>query len=367
MKKLVTLLLLLSGSAFAGDNTTTTDIANEAGAVSNSSTIIMGTQPSPTIGFPGLPGSLPPQLLNQQQPPPYVLYSRLLELTSQFGDIVITGKGQLTQQTTEGNNFTVTFAPSPQFIRHKKESSAFGGQKALSATFSFRFSDTVKWLGTVLLSSKNGIVLIPSAGMQVVRDALEAASGPTLTEVVIVPVPHGYGVNVGVTSEGSAGGISSSLAKITSLFLGVGPSWSSQNGTTMPTGTWSQQYIVLERDPNGIPFSIDMVIPPIQPKVATLPVESQVNQVAAARVVAVAQAQSLADALMKARLALTVTIPTDRVITERVPCKTEEFVDTKGNVVHMCRGPTNGSYGATKVIRETATGQSTIDYGSLKK
>ncbi len=309
LKTLLLLLCLLSGSAFAGDHT---NVTNDAGAIATSTTTVLGSQPSPAIGLSGLPGSLPPQLLNQLPPPSYLLHGRLLELTAQFGDVVISGAKDAAQVTTDGKVATVTFAPSPQFAKYRAETSA--GKEHLIARFSSRYAGNVRWLGTVMVSSKPGVVLLPPADRQFVWEALNAASNVSLKEVIIVPVPQGYGVTVGVTSDANAGGLSTSLAKITSLFLGIGPSFSTQSGTTMPTGTWSQQYIVLEEDADGIKFSIDMVTPP--PKQAQVADTTGV-EVALARKAAAEQAKAIADALErigKQRLALEVSVP----ISERV-------------------------------------------------
>lgn len=365
LKTILFLLCLLTGNVFAGNQT---DITTEAGAISNSSTTFMGTPPSPTIGLTNLPNSLPPQLLSQLPAPPYVLYGRLLELTAQFGDIVITGKEELAQITVKEKISTVTFAPSPQFAKYRKTSNLNWSEGNLSARFANTFNDRVNWLGTVIVSSKNGDTLMPTAAMQAVRNAIESSSSANLKEVVIIPIPDGYGVNVGVSSEANAGGLASSLAKITSIFLGIGPSWSTQSGTTMPTATWSQQYIVFEKDANGIPFSIERVTRQEEQKVVT-PTAPPVDEVAVAREAArkMAETQALVLAmkqLNEAKLALTVSVPTDRVVQKRVPCKLENFTDADGKKVSQCRGSTSGFYNSTQVIRETAIGQSTVNAGT---
>ncbi len=269
---LFAMLLALSQWSFAGVNQVVTN--NEAGARADSSTIINGAPPSPVVGLPSLAGSSPPPLFGQLPPPSYVLFGRLLDITSKFEDVVITGKDDLQQFTLDTKTASATFAPSPQFLRYKKASTAGcsgddsfrvfcpDATHTLAATFKSRYSGNVRWLGTVMVSSKNGAVLIPPADKQFVWEVVRNSSTAKLGSVLIVPVPQGYGVNVGVTNEGSAIGITSTLAKIASIFIGIGPSFSTQSGTTMVTGSWSQQYLVLEEDPNGIPFAIDLVTPP---------------------------------------------------------------------------------------------------------
>lgn len=58
---------------------------------------------------------------------------------------------------------------------------------------------------------------------------------------------------------------------------------------------------------------------------------------------------------LRAALAVRVEVPTDRVEKKRVRCKVEEFTDSAGQKVKMCRGPA-GSYDVTTVTRETAVG-----------
>lgn len=374
MKKLIAwLFICFSTIAYADNSTIRTNTAGgndvttttNAAATAITSPIFQGAQASPVIGFPGLPSSAQPQLFPGMPVPSILLFGQLLQVTSQFGDTIISGEHDVTQVTHEGENATVVLATSPAFLRY--QGGTDNADRTLTARFASKYIGKVTLLGTIQVSSKEGKILLPPADKQYVWKALVNASSPSLKQVLVVPVPNSAGVTIGVRSDGNAVGISGVLSKIASVFLGIGPSYTSQNGSTMPTGIWSQQYLVFEEDEAGIPFSIDMVTPLAQQKAATLPVEPKVDQVAVARTAAIAQAQSLADALAKARLALTITVPTDRVVTERVSCKTEEFTDAKGNVVRMCRGPTNGSYGTTKVIRETATGQSTVDYGSSKK
>ncbi len=290
------LLLLVSGTAFATGNKV--DVDTSAGAQSNSSTTIMGSTPSPAIGLPANQGSSPTPLLGQVPPPPYVLFWRLIEETSKFGDIEITGKDDVAQWTMDTKTASVTFAPSPYFLKFKKPSPESTPGRNLSAKFSTKFQGRVNWLGAVMFSSKNGALILPPADKGLVWEALEAVSHESLKRVVVVPVPHGAGVSVGVRSETSNFGISSALGKILSVFIGLGPSFSVQDGTTMPTGTWSQQYLVFEEDPNGIPFAIDLVTPQ---EVRTGDADTTQMRVQLARELAVKQAEALADAMTKVR------------------------------------------------------------------
>jgi hypothetical protein len=364
MKVLVSTLLFVCGvfgnfSARAAD-TNRIDVGTDAAATSNSATTIMGAPPSPTIGLPGIPQSLPPPLVNQVQPPPYVLFRQLMDLTTQFGDTVIRGEEDVAQFTSNNEIANVTFATSPQFGRHKNPSTWNSRSVPLSARFTSQFRGKVNWLGTILVSSKNGIVLLPPADKGFVWKAINAVSAPSLKEVIIVPMPQGYGVNVGVKSEGSAFGLSSAVGKLLSVFIGIGPSFSVQDGTTMPTGTWSQQYIVLEEDQDGIPFAIDLVTP--QEQKAANNASQPPDRVQLARDMAVKQAEALAEAMARVRqnTTLTVSVPTNQVMHERKPCVMKEFTDATGKKVVMCEGSKSGSYGVTKVIPQTATGQVVI-------
>ena len=268
MKITVLLALLLGYSQLVAATTNTVTTQNEAGAISNSSTIINGAPASPAVGFPGLAGSTAPPLLQQMPPPPYVLFGRLLDLTTQFGDMEVTGPNDLVQFKLETGVAVATFAPSPRFIRYKKPVPGCGSSdnvfcvldtKPLTARFSAQYKGNVNWLGSVYVSSKPGAVFVPPADKQVVWNIINENSSADLRRVIIVPVPQGYGINVGVTSDGSALGISGTLSKLFSVFVGIGPSLSTQSGTTMVAGTWSQQYLVLEEDKNGMMFSIDLL------------------------------------------------------------------------------------------------------------
>jgi hypothetical protein len=69
----------------------------------------------------------------------------------------------------------------------------------------------------------------------------------------------------------------------------------------------------------------------------------------------------VADALAAlAGLKWTVDVPTQRVVTERRPCKIEKFTDASGNPVEMCRGP-KGSYASTRVIDERVTASGRLE------
>ena len=240
----------------------------------------------------------------------------------------------------------------------------------MRATFTARFSDKVRWLGTVMVISKPGVTLLPPADKKYVWEAINSSSTKNLSEVIVVPVPKGYGVNVGIASEASGGGLATSIAKITTLFLGIGPSFSSQSGTTMPTGSWSQQYIVLEKDPDGMLFSIDMVTPP-KPAVAQPDLAAQ--RIDEARKTAALEAKAYASALTQIRqerdkLALTLTVPTDKVTKRPVKCKMETYKDKAGKDVTMCPGSTSGYYIATDVTHELVTGHSeTVTPPEVKK
>jgi hypothetical protein len=61
---------------------------------------------------------------------------------------------------------------------------------------------------------------------------------------------------------------------------------------------------------------------------------------------------------LKAALAVRVEVPTDKVGKKHVKCKVEEFTDSTGQKVKMCRGPAGG-YDVTTVTRETAVGTAT--------
>jgi hypothetical protein len=365
MKVLVSTLLFVCGvfgnfSARAAD-TNRIEVGTDAAATSNSATTIMGASPSPTIGLPVTPQSLPPPLVNQVPPPPYVLFRQLMELTTQFGDTVISGEEDVAQFTSNSDTASVTFATSPQFGRHKKVSTWDTRAVPLSARFTSQFKGKVNWLGTIMVSSKNGIVLLPPADKGFVWKAISTVSAPSLKEVIIVPMPQGYGINVGVKSEGSAFGLSSVVGKLLSVFIGIGPSFSVQDGTTMPTGTWSQQYIVLEEDQGGIPFAIDLVTP--QEQKAANNASQPPDRVQLAREMAVKQAEALADAMARLRqnTTITVNVPTNQVMHERKQCVMKEFTDSAGRKVVMCEGSKTGSYGVTTVIPQTATGQVQIE------
>ncbi len=332
----------------------------------------MGSTPSPTIGLPVVPGSNPTTLIPQLQPSSNTLFGSLMDVTRQFGDIEITGSDQLKQITTDGDLATVTFAPSPQFARHKLSARGRAGE-TFSARFPGRYSGMVNWLGTFYIESKPGATFLPTAAMQEVRNALASSSGASLTKVIIIPVPRGYGVNVGVKSENSTGGISAVLSKIVSVFIGVGPVWSTGTASTMPSGTWSQQFIVLEEDANGIPFTVDMVTPPqearAQPAPTPVPAEPKVDPVAAARTVA---AEKLTEALARmsqqqAQVDTQVEVTAHQVVETSVACK-RQWVTYEDNTKHfICPGSSSGTYKVKKFVPGTTIVRSRVITESLTR
>ena len=66
-------------------------------------------------------------------------------------------------------------------------------------------------------------------------------------------------------------------------------------------------------------------------------------------------------------LKLDVTVPTDRVESVRVGCKVEEFTDAAGRKVSMCRGSASGSYGVTKVVKDSVTVRGELHSGASAK
>ncbi len=66
-------------------------------------------------------------------------------------------------------------------------------------------------------------------------------------------------------------------------------------------------------------------------------------------------------------LKLDVTVPTDRVESVRVGCKVEEFTDAAGKKVSMCRGSSSGSYGVTKVVKDSVTIRGELHSGASAK
>jgi len=336
----------------------------------------MGTPPSPTIGLPGLPNTLAPQLLNQLPAPPEVLHGQLLQLMGQVGDMVVTGKGQLEQFTTDGKAATVTFAPSPVFSdKYRRGTEGTFDQGPLTTTFTGRLTKKVNWLGTIMVAAKDGVTLIPPADRGYVWEAIHAASNAKLERVFVVPVPNGYGVNVSIKSEASGGGITGVISKLTQIFLGIGPSYVSQTGRTIIGGYWTQQYLVLEEDPTGMDFSIDLVTPPAQKAAGVIPLTPPASpavaeQVAEARRASVEAAEAiLAMRREREKLEVTVTVPTQRVVTKKVRCEREEFIRVAtGKKVTTCLGP-NGSYTTFEVSTETATGKAerTMETPSEKK
>ena len=290
------------GGALAGD--TKVGVDTDAAALSTSSVTVESGKQAPVVGFPGLAQSSPPSLFSVNSPS-YVLFGRLLDLTAQFGDTVITGKDDVAQITTDGGDIaTVTFAPSPHFVKYRGNG-ANHDARTLSARFTSRFKGNVEWLGSVIVTSKKGATMVPPQEKGFVWEAIKSASLPNLRDVIVVPVPQGYGVTVGVSHEGSGIGIASSLAKLATLFIGIGPSYTNQSGTTLPTGSWSMQFIVLrevsEGDPSGIPFSIDLLTIPDQKGAGTERPNTTADQVTQARETAVRQARELASALEKIR------------------------------------------------------------------
>ena len=72
--------------------------------------------------------------------------------------------------------------------------------------------------------------------------------------------------------------------------------------------------------------------------------------------------------LQEAKLAtkIEVIVPHDRVERKTVLCKVEEFTDSSGKKISMCRGTTTGQRTITNVVRETATGRAS-SAAELKK
>ena len=364
MRNLVIALLgaLAVAHASAGDVDSNIGVENKAGAYSNSTNNFFGGQ-SPVIGLPGLPQPASPQLLGQLPPPYYLLFRQLSEMTLQFGDMEVGSKEDVAQFTTDGKEASVTFATSPQFGKYRKVANENRGN--LTAKFTARWSGRVNWLGNVIVSSKNGVVMLPPADKGFVWEAIANASSGNLSRVIVVPVPHGFGVNVGIATDGSSFGLSTTFAKLLSIFVGIGPSASMQSGTTMPTGEWAQQYLVFEEDPNGIPFQIDMVTPR-EPE-AKAPPPPSIDHVALARERAVAQAKEIAEQMermQKARLALEVTVPMERVVFDQKPCVMQEFTNSAGEKVTMCPGSKSGSYRSPRIVKEVVKGNAETTFGS---
>lgn len=250
------LCFVFATTAFAGDQTAI-DMQQFSGSQATANPTYNFGGPSAVVGLPQHPMSTPPGIYDRLTVPPYALFGVLDRITAQFGEVEISDERDVAQVARENEDARVVFAPMPAFGALKSSPAP----RPFSAVFTPKLEKRVRLVGSVFFQAKEGRTVLPPADKGHIVALLREVGGH-LGRTYVIAIPQGYGVVVGVQNEGSSIGISSAISHLASVFVGIGPSASSQDGVARPIAAWGQSYLVLVEDEDaGVPFHVELATP----------------------------------------------------------------------------------------------------------
>jgi hypothetical protein len=281
MKKFLALLVVLvavTSSAFAEGmaqpgsmgQVVGVNAQGYAGASSDNNPTFNFGKPAPVVPI-GPPVHSSSSELFTPQVPAYALSHAIQQAVAQFGPVLVRGSSVEAQYVNKENADTIaiTFAPSAMVSR---VGPPLGNPDDWGMAFfpiptegnmSLLNGERVVFVGVTHVQSLPGVALIHPAEQRYVRNELVQYLG-YMDGVMAIPIPKGYAVSVGVSNESSGKGVSVVLTRLVTAFAGISPSYSQQEGNTFATGTWGMPFLLLKRDPNGVPFNAAVVNVPTQ-------------------------------------------------------------------------------------------------------